>query len=189
MSNNLLGTGLPFIIELFISCLMILLIVGCSIWTIRRFALDGSRFGDRRAQWPRISEIDHSSVDTRRRLILVRRDNVEHLLMIGGPTDLVIEPNIVRALAAPREIVPNPMTLPAETAQAIPLSETDNSSWPHDPEPSLLPRAAPRSPPTARPNEMQMRLEAPQDFSAGKTPSSTSSGAPRFYTARDRGNR
>jgi hypothetical protein len=27
----------------------------------------------------------------------VRRDNVEHLLMIGGPTDIVVEPNIVRA--------------------------------------------------------------------------------------------
>jgi hypothetical protein len=41
--------------------------------------------------------IDAAAVDGRRRLVLVRRDNVEHLLMIGGPADLVVEPNIVRA--------------------------------------------------------------------------------------------
>ena len=33
---------------------------------------------------------------TRRKLVLVRRDNVEHLILIGGPTDVVVEPSIVR---------------------------------------------------------------------------------------------
>jgi hypothetical protein len=37
--------------------------------------------------------------------VLVRRDNVEHLLMIGGPTDIVVEPNIVRATPG-REALP-----------------------------------------------------------------------------------
>jgi flagellar protein FliO/FliZ len=46
---------------------------------------------------PRLAVIDAAAVDGRRRLVLVRRDNVEHLLMIGGPTDIVVEPNIVRA--------------------------------------------------------------------------------------------
>ena len=45
---------------------------------------------------PRLAVIDAAAVDGRRRLVLVRRDNVEHLLMIGGPADLVVEPNIVR---------------------------------------------------------------------------------------------
>jgi len=30
-------------------------------------------------------------------LVLIRRDNVEHLILIGGPTDVVVEMNIVRA--------------------------------------------------------------------------------------------
>jgi hypothetical protein len=46
---------------------------------------------------PRLAVIDAAAVDGRRRLVLVRRDNVEHLLMIGGPSDIVVEPNIVRA--------------------------------------------------------------------------------------------
>jgi hypothetical protein len=33
----------------------------------------------------RLAVIDAASVDGRRRLILIRRDNVERLLMIGGP--------------------------------------------------------------------------------------------------------
>ncbi len=47
---------------------------------------------------PRLAVIDAAAVDGRRRLVLVRRDNVEHLLMIGGPTDVVVEPNIVRSM-------------------------------------------------------------------------------------------
>ena len=44
--------------------------------------------------------INTASLDGRQRLVLVRRDNVEHLLLIGGPTDVVIEPNIDRTAAA-----------------------------------------------------------------------------------------
>lgn len=42
----------------------------------------------------RLEVTDHASVDGRRRLILVRRDNVEHLIMIGGPVDVVVETGI-----------------------------------------------------------------------------------------------
>ena len=50
----------------------------------------------------RLGIIEQANVDGRRRLLLIRRDNVEHLLMIGGPTDVVVEPNIVRVAAAPK---------------------------------------------------------------------------------------
>jgi flagellar protein FliO/FliZ len=33
-------------------------------------------------------------LDGRRRLVLVRRDDVEHLILVGGPADLVIETGI-----------------------------------------------------------------------------------------------
>lgn len=42
----------------------------------------------------RLEVVDHASVDGRRRLVLVRRDNVEHLIMIGGPVDVVVETGI-----------------------------------------------------------------------------------------------
>ncbi|MCD2171567.1 flagellar biosynthetic protein FliO [Rhizobium sp. C4] len=42
----------------------------------------------------RLSVIDAAVVDARRRVVLIRRDNVEHLVLIGGPTDVVIESRI-----------------------------------------------------------------------------------------------
>ena len=42
----------------------------------------------------RLDVVDQTSVDARRRLVLIRRDNVEHLIMTGGPVDVVIETGI-----------------------------------------------------------------------------------------------
>ena len=42
------------------------------------------------------------SIDGRRRLILIRRDDVSHLIMTGGPVDVVIESNIPDPAAAAR---------------------------------------------------------------------------------------
>lgn len=42
----------------------------------------------------RLSVVEHASVDGKRRLVLIRRDGVEHLMMIGGPVDVVIETGI-----------------------------------------------------------------------------------------------
>jgi hypothetical protein len=50
-----------------------------------------------RARPPRLGTVDLFDLDRQRQLVIVRRDNVEHLLMIGGPNDLVIESEIIRA--------------------------------------------------------------------------------------------
>jgi hypothetical protein len=42
----------------------------------------------------RLAVVEHANVDGRRRLVLVRRDNVEHLIMTGGPVDVLIESGI-----------------------------------------------------------------------------------------------
>lgn len=42
----------------------------------------------------RLEVVEQASIDGRRRLILLRRDNVEHLIMTGGPVDLVVETGI-----------------------------------------------------------------------------------------------
>jgi flagellar protein FliO/FliZ len=52
-----------------------------------------------RARQPRLGLVDAFSLDGQRQLVLVRRDNVEHLVMIGGPNDLLVESQIVRGAA------------------------------------------------------------------------------------------
>jgi flagellar protein FliO/FliZ len=48
---------------------------------------------------PRLAVMEQASVDRMRRLVLIRRDDVEHLIMTGGPVDVVIETGI----AAPHD--------------------------------------------------------------------------------------
>src|SRR6516165_4689455 len=42
----------------------------------------------------RLAFIERAHLDGGRKLLLVRRDNVEHLILIGGPIDLVVETGI-----------------------------------------------------------------------------------------------
>jgi flagellar biogenesis protein FliO len=102
---------MPAALTFFFAFLAVLLLIGGVAWLIRRFA--GNRLGTNtnRGRMPRLAVIDAAAVDGRRRLVLVRRDNIEHLLMIGGPTDIVVEPNIVRGVSGreqPRPAVAGP---------------------------------------------------------------------------------
>jgi hypothetical protein len=44
----------------------------------------------------RVGVIESVQLDGKRSIKLVRRDNIEHLVLVGGRNDVVIEPNIVR---------------------------------------------------------------------------------------------
>jgi flagellar protein FliO/FliZ len=125
----------------------VLALIGLAAWLVRRFG--GNRLGanSARGRMPRLAVIDAAAVDGRRRLVLVRRDNVEHLIMIGGPSDIVVEPNIVRA-ASGREREPANQR---EAARGP--SFADAPSW-APPEPVDLgtePEVAPEPAPPARP--------------------------------------
>jgi hypothetical protein len=55
-------------------------------------ALKGGLFGPKPEK--RLEVVDQANVDGRRRLLLIRRDDIEHLIMTGGPVDVVIETGI-----------------------------------------------------------------------------------------------
>src|SRR5580704_1958580 len=95
-------------VTFFFAFVVVLALIGIAAWLVRRFA--GNRLGanTNRGRMPRLAVIDAAAVDGRRRLVLVRRDNVEHLIMIGGPTDIVVEPNIVRATAGRDQLPQRP---------------------------------------------------------------------------------
>jgi len=86
----------------------VLALIGVAAWLVRRFATNRLGANTQRGRMPRLAVIDAAAVDGRRRLVLVRRDNVEHLLMIGGPSDIVVEPNIVRAMPNRDQMAPRP---------------------------------------------------------------------------------
>jgi hypothetical protein len=93
-----LGMSAP--IKAVLALVVVIALVGIAAWAVRRFGARRLGGGGLRGRQPRLAVIEAANVDARRRLVLIRRDNIEHLLMIGGPTDVVVEPNIVRAPAA-----------------------------------------------------------------------------------------
>ncbi|WLA86263.1 flagellar biosynthetic protein FliO [Bradyrhizobium elkanii] len=138
------------VITFVLAFVVVLALIGVTAWLVRRFA--GNRLGTNanRGRMPRLAVIDAAAVDGRRRLVLVRRDNIEHLLMIGGPTDIVVEPNIVRAMPARDQM----STRPAVAADAAPprVAPLPDAAWNESeaarsdnfelPEPELPPRQA-----------------------------------------------
>jgi flagellar protein FliO/FliZ len=143
--DALFGSTMPLAVRFFIAFLVVLALIGVTAWLVRRFG--ASRLGAAtRGRQPRLAVIDAASVDSRRRLVLIRRDNTEHLLMIGGPTDVVIEPNIVRAAGArevAREVAREQGRLPISTEGKARLGPAAEPSW----QPAASEPPAPAAPP------------------------------------------
>ncbi|HYH39513.1 MAG TPA: flagellar biosynthetic protein FliO [Azospirillum sp.] len=59
---------------------------------LRRFGFGNAAATPRRQR--RVSVVEIAPLDAKRRLVLVRRDEVEHLILLGSNGDLVIEPGI-----------------------------------------------------------------------------------------------
>ena len=140
MFETLFGSEIPLAAKFFIAFAVVLALIGLTAWLVRRFG--ANRLGGAaRGRQPRLAVIDAATVDGRRRLVLIRRDNVEHLLMIGGPTDLVVEPNIVRATAGVRDAVREPARAGEPAARQ---NSNGESTWPLQPVGEPTPVPAPR---------------------------------------------
>lgn len=174
---------------------LVLLLVVLLIIKLSRSLTSGAYVAGGRSRKTRLSVMDATAVDSHRRLVLVRRDDVEHLLLIGGPTDVVVERDIRRVAPARRpalvagEQTPNPQAKPPPPSDARPVhgpvrpvaANTATASAQHPPAPKPAPRytpantAAPVSAapqPTADPidaallNELEVSLEADSSSTA-----------------------
>src|ERR1700759_3745707 len=94
----------------------VLALLGVVLWLVRRFATSRLGANTNRGRMPRLAVIDAAAVDGRRRLVLVRRDNIEHLLMIGGPSDFVVYSKTGRAPPARAALPQRPGLSPSVAA-------------------------------------------------------------------------
>jgi len=106
MLDSLFGAQLGTAAKFAVAFILVLGLIGITALILKRFG--GTRMpssGGGRNRQPRLAVLDSAIVDTKRRLVLIRRDNSEHLLLIGGPSDVVVETNINRAgpLATPAD--------------------------------------------------------------------------------------
>ena len=73
----------------------VLVLIVAAAWLVRRLGLAGARpivRGSRGRR--RLALVEVLPVDAKRRLVLVRRDGVEHLVLLGTTADLVVETGI-----------------------------------------------------------------------------------------------
>jgi len=124
----------------------------------------------------RLGIVDAFDLDRHRQLVIIRRDNVEHLIMIGGPNDLVVESDIVRSQPMIGEVRRDPVVAPSPTmappqAKSAPTpklpSEAESVAPPLDLRPSPpMPRANPMAPPPRAPEVKAPLPPAPEPAKA-----------------------
>lgn len=97
--DSVAGPGYAAALLWTFAALILLVIVLVIIRLVRNLTF-GTFVAGGRNRKTRLAVMDATAVDSHRRLVLVRRDDIEHLLLIGGPTDVVVERDI--RLSAPR---------------------------------------------------------------------------------------
>jgi flagellar protein FliO/FliZ len=108
---------------------IVLVLIVFGLWLLK--LLSRATEGMGRGSEKRLQVIDTATVDGKRKVMIIRRDNVEHVVMTGGPSDLVIETGIavpeaphMRRRADNRQAAPSPSSAkPAEPADiAMPIA-------------------------------------------------------------------
>ena len=172
MFEGLIGAEMPLTIRLCLAFLIVLGLVAAAAWALSRSGRGRSAGASGRQL--RLAIINSAGFEGSRRLILIRRDNVEHLLMIGGPTDVVVETNILHVAGAPSEL---PVTRSPAAAGRQPgaVPQADKGSRPLPPEQTAIPHPAlqfkPPVPPPFRPlsqepvaGQFQAKAEPPMQL-------------------------
>lgn len=144
MSEALLGMGSMSITILIAAVLVIVLVIGLVYWALRRRGRSAFMRGGANRQ-PRLAVLDAAVVDDRRRLVLVRRDHVEHLVMIGGPSDIVVERGINRAARAVQDGTVSQSQVAAAQASAQPR-QSQRMEQPQQPRQQPAPAEPPVAP-------------------------------------------
>ena len=125
-----------------------------------------------RTRQPRLGLVDAFSLDGQRQLVLIRRDNVEHLVMIGGPNDVLVESQINRAYAPVRE---------TNLAAATPARRRNDPVVTSAPDPAAavaLPAEPPAAPPAPIVASVEVQPIRPRTVPAAPAPGSSAPPAP-----------
>ena len=140
------NSGLTALIALGVALLVIIL----AVWLVRTMFNATSNASRNRNR--RLSVVDSLAIDPKRHLLIIRRDNVEHVLLVGGPQDVVVESGIVvsEGAAAQSSRRPVPMVASRQPAPATPVAPAVPVQAP--------PVAMPARPLTKGPNTVGQQL-------------------------------
>lgn len=119
------GSGNTIVTAVFALGIVIVLII-LGVWLLKMVFNASTNVA--RGRNRRLSVVDSMQLDPKRQLLIVRRDNVEHLILTGGPQDVVVETGIavedVPASQPSRRPVPMVAGRKPVRVSAAPAAET-----------------------------------------------------------------
>ncbi len=102
-----------------LALVVVLTLIGVLTYFGKRFGLIAGATR-RRADGKRLSIVEVANIDAKRRLLLIRRDETEHLVLLGAANDLLVEQGIpVGGIP-----VPNPEETRREKKEDVPWLES-----------------------------------------------------------------
>lgn len=104
--TNLLGGSDNTYLTMALALGIVLVLIVLGLWVLKLLTRATNSVAGGRNR--RLGVVETLPLDPKRQLVIVRRDNVEHMLLIGGPQDVIVETGI------------EPVARPAKPAQPTP---------------------------------------------------------------------
>lgn len=114
---------------------IVLVLIVLGLWGLKVLSNATGRLNTTRK---RLVVVDKAQVDGKRQVVIIRRDDVEHVIMTGGPQDLIIESGVAAPQApqpivvrrpqrpmAPQPARPEQPTAPAAAEHKVPREAVD----------------------------------------------------------------
>lgn len=120
MLDDLFGETGGAIAQFILALIVVLILILIVAWLLKK--LGGGRFGATNSGQAELSIVDTLAIDPKRRLVLVRHGKLEHLLLIGGGSDEVVERSIVGGLPITARMQANKAPPPAPEKPAEPVA-------------------------------------------------------------------
>ncbi len=176
--TGLFGGSGNTILTMILALGIVLVLIVLAVWFLKLISnVSGNAARGRNR---RLAVVDTLALDQKRQLVIVRRDNVEHLILTGGPHDVVVETGIAVPEAAPaqpaRRGLPSlsarrPTSARTATAPAQPAPAEPEPAAPPVPEPAKRPGRSLRHTGLLRPVSVQDPTLSVENLDApGETP-------------------
>jgi flagellar biogenesis protein FliO len=118
--TSLLGESAGAIVTSVLALGVVLVLIVLGVWALKLVTRGATTGIGRARSQRRLSVIEQVQVDPKRQLLIIRRDNVEHVILTGGPQDLLVESGIpvehpalpTRRQPEPQATAPAPLTKP-----------------------------------------------------------------------------
>ncbi len=130
--SSLLGGSGDTLVTSALALGVVLVLIVLGLWVLKFFMKAGTAM---RSQGRRVQIVEQVQVDAKRQLLVIRRDNVEHLVMTGGPQDVVIETGIA---VADKPALPSRRQPPQDVEEPARVAPAPVAAAPEPPRPNLL---------------------------------------------------